>query len=120
MGKFLLAGAPAFLIAIPLNVLFVDYVHLAVPLAYAIVLILQVSANFFMCRWFVFEKGKETSFWIQFGQFFSGILFFRFGDWALYFLLTSTLSIHYVIIQIFNTVVFFVFKYFFAKRVMED
>jgi len=119
MGKFLLAGAPSFLIAIPLNVLLVDYAHLVVPLAYAIVLILQVSANYFMCRWFVFKKGKKTSLWIQFWQFLSGILVFRLGDWALYFYLTSILSIHYVVIQVFNAIVFFVFKYLYSRKVME-
>lgn len=120
MGKFLLAGLPSFLVAIPTNIFLVDYCHLPVPLAYAFVLILQVSANFFMCRWFVFKNRKETPFWVQFGQFFSGILFFRLGDWVLYSLLTGILSVHYVVIQISNTILFFALKYFFAKKVMED
>ena len=119
MGKFLLAGAPSFLAAIPLNILLVSKIGLAKPISYAIVLLLQVSANFLMCRRFVFTNRKDASILIQFGQFLSGILVFRLVDWALYSFLTSSLSIHYVIVQAFNALLLFTVKYAFSKKIME-
>jgi len=119
MGKFLLAGAPSFIVAIPLNILLVNKIGFAKPISYAIVLFLQVSANFLMCRRFVFTNRKEVSIFIQFGQFLSGILVFRLIDWALYSFIISNFSIHYAFVQIFNAFMLFTVKYTFSKRIME-
>ena len=56
---FLLVGLPAFLIAIPLNYFLVEFIQLYKPAAYLIVLLLQVTMNFFMLRWFVFKSSKD-------------------------------------------------------------
>lgn len=116
---FLFTGLPSFLIALPLNFYLVEYFNWPKPIAYALVLIVQVSINFFMCRLFVFENVAKTSLAVQYLQFMSGILAFRFFDWALYSLFTHMLPIHFTIIQIGNVVIFSLLKYRFAKRVIE-
>jgi|GEM_PF-2641150 len=76
VGKFLAAGVPAGLIALPINYMLVESAHLNKPAAYAIVLLFQVAVNFFICRHFVFEKTSSASLRTQFVQFMSGILAF--------------------------------------------
>lgn len=82
--KFLAAGLPAFLVAVPANYLLVTAADLPKGVAYAIVLVLQVSFNFMMCRWFVFKAKNERRIAVQFSRFLASILGFRVLDWALY------------------------------------
>lgn len=118
--RFLLAGLPSFVLAVPLNILFVEYVQMDKSLAYGIVLLCQVVANFFVCYYFVFEKGSDRPLLQQFWQFVVGIMAFRCGDWAVYSIATRYLPIHYVIIQVTNVIVFSLLKFGFAKRVMGE
>jgi len=119
MGAFLASGFPAFLIAIPLNWVLVKRQGWNSAAAYALVLVIQVIINFFMCRWFVFRENKAVSLRIQFCQFVSGILFFRLADWALYTVLVSGLGLYFLAVQAANTIIFAVMKYNFSRRVME-
>ncbi len=119
LTKFLLAGVPSFLLAIPLNIFLVETVHLFKPLSYAIILIIQVSINFFMCRKFVFQDHNEVSIVKQFFQFILGILTFRVIDWTLYSIAVELLEFHYILCQITNTLLLAIAKYKFSKRVIE-
>jgi putative flippase GtrA len=119
LGGFLAAGAPSFALAIPLNWLLVTRFHWNKAGAYAVVLTMQVTLNFFMCRWFVFKDRKPTPLWTQLVQFLSGIMLFRAADWALYTLLVSVFGLYFLAVQIANIVIFAVLKFEYARRVME-
>ena len=117
--KFLIAGLPAFIIAVPLNYLLVKKLNFYQPIAYAIVLIIQVTINFFMCRWIVFKERKKTSLWLQFIQFFSGIGLFRLLDWGIYVFAVEVLDIYFIAVQLFNICFFAIVKFKFSQIIME-
>ncbi len=114
---FLLAGLPSFIIAIPLNWALVEYAHLAKPLAYALVMIFQISLNFFTSRWLVFDSPPGKTFPRQFAEFFSGIAVFRMADWSLYSLLVQFTPHLYLVVQVINVVLFSFLKFLFCRKV---
>ena len=117
--KFLAAGLPSFIIAVPLNKLLVDWAHWPVAVAYAIVLIIQVTVNFFMCRFFVFEKKSATSLFREFTVFFSGIALFRLADWLVYLLLVKVFGLYYLAVQLGNVILFSVLKFLFSEKTLR-
>lgn len=117
--RFLLAGLPSFAVAVPLNWLLVARAGLGKPPAYALVLVAQVTVNFFMCRWFVFRNRNDKPLLVQFAQFVSGILAFRVADWCVYSFAVQVLGAHYLLMQLVDVVVFSLLKFAFAERVME-
>ncbi len=118
--KFLLAGCPSFLIAIPLNFFLVTEVNIPKWCSYIIVLIFQVTLNFFLCRKYVFLSNPEKSIFRQFYEFFSAVAIFRLFDWALYvFLVSQFPKVNFVVFQIFNAVFFALIKFFFCKKAIE-
>lgn len=118
--KFLLAGLPSFLVALPLNWLLVEKAELARPISYAIVLCFQVTVNFFVCRIWVFETKKDDSLLAQYLSFMAGIALFRLADWGVYTLLVSFAGLYYLAVQLANIVVFSFLKFGFSKRIMEQ
>ncbi len=119
VGKFLAAGIPAGVVALPVNYLLVESAHVNKPAAYAMVLVLQVTANFFICRHLIFEKTTASSVRTQFVQFMSGILAFRTADWAIYVLFVGFFGSYFLALQVFNAVLFAWLKFRFSERVME-
>ncbi len=117
--KFLAVGLPAFLIAVPLNWFLVETLHWPKPAAYACVLVVQVTINFFACIYFVFKRDTSKSLLSQFIIFMSGILAARVLDWGLYTLLVQTTPIHYLVIQFANVILFSLAKFAFAQRTIE-
>lgn len=117
--NFLIAGLPSFFIALPINYVLVTYFNFAKPLAYIIVLLIQVVINFFMLRRFVFKKHSTEKIYLQFIKFFSGISFFRLLDWGLYSLVVSFTSINFIFVQIANVAIFSVLKFLFSKKILE-
>jgi len=117
--KFLAVGIPAFLIAIPLNIYLVDHLGWPKPAAYALVLLIQVTINFFACILFVFKRDESRSMAAQFTLFMSGILVARLLDWGLYSVLVNTVPVHYIAIQFFNVILFSLAKFTFARRTIE-
>lgn len=117
--QFLASGLPAFVLAVPLNVLLVEVVGLPSPLSYAAVLFLQVVANFFMLRWFVFPKKSETSALRDFGALLAGVSVFRFLDWCLYTFLVSVLGLPFLWVQLGNVVLFSLARFLYAERVLR-
>lgn len=117
--KFLLAGLPAFLLAVPFNWLLVTQWQWPKGPAYAVVLLVQVTINFFLCRWFVFEKTGDRPLLAEFGAFVAGIAFFRLADWGVYYMLVNGLGLHYLAVQLMNVVLFSVLKFLYSERVMQ-
>ena len=117
--KFLLAGLPSFLVAIPVNWLLVEQLNMGKALSYACVLFMQVTINFFICRVWVFESAGRQSILVRYFQFLAGIFFFRLADWGLYTVLVSFFGLFYLGVQVFNIVIFAFLKFHFSKRVIE-
>lgn len=119
LAKFLVAGLPAFLVALPLNLFLVENLAWPKTTAYATVLVVQVTINFFACTLWVFERDRRRKLLSQFALFMSGILLARALDWGLYSLLVKITPIHYVAIQVFNVILFSLAKFAFARRAIE-
>jgi putative flippase GtrA len=119
--KFLAAGLPSFVVAVPLNYLLVDRADLHTGVAYALVLLAQVSVNFFMCRLFVFERTAiRPPIVKEFLAFVAGMAVFRLADWVVYYVLVNQVGVSYLAVQLSNVVFFAVLKFLFAERVMKD
>ncbi len=125
---FLAVGLPAFLIAFPLNFLLVDSCGLPKPLAYAIVLIVQVNINFPLCRRFVFEPAPEKSVGRQYAEFMGAVAVFRGLDWLFYTfcveafrfpLVIAGRDCYYLAYQLVNVVIFSLAKFIFCRRAIE-
>jgi len=119
VGAFLAAGLPSFALAVPLNWVLVKKLMWHTAVAYALVLLFQVTLNFFMCRWFVFRKRSDRPLMLQLGQFMSGILMFRLADWAVYAILVEVVGVYFLAAQVANVLVFAVLKFHFSKRILE-
>jgi len=119
LARFLLAGLPGFICAIALNYLLVSIIGLYQPLAYALVLVVQVSINFFLCKYFVFRCNSDKSTLHLYWLFLLNILLFRALDWLLYTALVHFWSELYLIIQLGNVVLFSLLKFKSSKRIFE-
>lgn len=117
--RFFVAGGPTFAGAVLLNFALVHWLGSGKALAYAIVLIMQTTANFFVCRVFVFEAKPAASLWKNFALFFNGIVLFRLADWMVYVLLTKYFGLPFIGAQLCNVVLFGLLKFEFARRVFE-
>lgn len=117
--RFLLGGLPAFLVAAAMNYIFVKSVGIPKPAAYAIVLVVQLVINFFVCRYFVFEVHSTFNWWRSFIVFLNGVIFFRLLDWGLYVLLTGHFHLPFLGVQLFNIALFSVLRYEFSRGIFE-
>ena len=113
--RFLLAGLPAALLAVPLNVALVGWAGWTKPWAYALVLVIQLSLNYCFCRWFVFEAPTKSSEVSAFSGFVLVVGFFRLLDWASYTFLVDRLDIWYGWLQVVNLMLFSFAKYLACK-----
>lgn len=113
---FIAVGLPAFLLAVPLNYVLVDLASWPKPLAYALVLVVQVSMNYVMCRLFVFEKTSTERVLVQYLKFMGGILGFRILDWGVFVLAVNCFGLYYLAVQLANVFIFSVGKFLFARR----
>jgi len=118
--RFLAAGVPGLLIAIPLNLLLVEILGLRKPIAYAVVLLVQVSVNFFFCLLFVFDRDKSRSLVTQYLGFLAVVGVARGMDWGLYVVLTSLVGLPYILVQLMNAFIFGVGKFVLTRRVIEQ
>jgi len=114
--KFGVSGLPSFLIAIPLNIFLVERVAIDKGVAYAVVITFQVTVNFFVCRYFAFNRKDTKSLWAEFGAFFSGIMIFRIADWGLYYFIVEVIGFpKYVLVQLINVFIFAILKFLFSE-----
>lgn len=124
----MLSGLPSFIVAVPLNYVLVEWLKIPKSPAYALVLAFQVSVNFFMVRWLVFNERTARTLLAEFLAFFSGIMLFRVADWFLYSALIhfagTMLQAHagphyYLAIQLANVVLFSILKFLFSERLFK-
>ena len=117
--RFLIAGLPAAVLAVPLNVFLVEKLDLSKPLSYAVALCTQIVINFFICRSYVFgDTGAPL--WLVFSRFFFAIGLIRLLDWLAYFYLFPFFGRWYVLLQLGNLVIFSVLKFFLARLALES
>lgn len=119
LGRFLIAGVPTFVLALPLNYALVEWAHMSKEWAYGLVLFFQVTVNFLICRFVVFERGSAIPLWKQYGLFTGGILFFRLADWCLYYVLVQVVGLYYIGVQLFNAGLFSLVKFGYARKIMK-
>lgn len=117
--RFLLSGLPSFLIAIPLNIFLVELIDLPKILAYCLVLLLQITLNFFMLQRFTFRCDQQQSSLRKFRHFMLGIIIFRILDAMLYAFLVQRLGLYYILAQILNVGLFSIAKFLFSQYVFE-
>lgn len=115
---FFLAGLPAFLISLALNWIFVSRLNFSISLSYGLVLVIQISINFFLCDKFVFDDFNKTNKFIKFIKFLIIIIFFRLLDFICYLIMVNFFNFYFLFVQIINTIFIGLFKYLFVKRVM--
>lgn len=116
--RFLLAGLPGLIVAIFLNLLLLR-LGWPGPLAYAVVLVIQVCINFFFCLFFVFERSVERHIVGLFFVFVSGILLWRVLEWLLYVAATELADVPHIMAQLGCGAVFALAKFVFARRTIE-
>ncbi|MDD3283112.1 MAG: GtrA family protein [Candidatus Cloacimonetes bacterium] len=116
--RFLASGLPSFLIAIPLNVFLVQVLGIHKVWAYCLVLLFQITLNFFVLKRFTFME-SEGSALRKFGLFMPGIILFRILDAGLYALLVQVWGVYYILAQLINVVIFSMAKFIFSKYVFE-
>ena len=117
--KFLLAGLPSASLAIPLNILLVEFGTVNKPFAYGIVIVFQIFLNFCFINKYVFKNKKNKLIILSFLKFFFGILIFRILDWFIYIQLLSLFPNIYVIIQLFNIAIFSMIKFKYTKFILN-
>lgn len=117
--QFMASGLPSFLLALVLNYVLVSKEHWNKSLTYGLLLVLQVTINFFLCRRWVFERRDTRTLWKEFGAFFTGIMAFRCGDWLVYTLLTLVIPHYYLAVQCGNVAIFGVLKFLFSERLFK-
>ena len=117
--KFMASGLPSFLLAVPLNYALVEWAGWNKSLVYALLMTLQVSVNFFICRRWVFGRRDNRALAREFRDFFAGIMLFRCGDWLVYTLLTHLFPRYYLLAQCGNVVLFGLLKFLFSERLFQ-
>ena len=115
--KFLLAGLPSALLAIPMNIFFVEIGKINKTFSYGIVILLQIIVNFIFIRNYVFNYKKNR--FTSFTKFFFGILIFRFMDLIIYSQLINLFPKFYIFIQLTNIVIFSVIKFKYTKYILN-
>jgi len=114
--KYMSGGIPAFLMAIALNWLLVDKLHIHVLLAYVFVLTFQIMVNFLICHYLVFNKKSKPTLKLL-GEFSFYVLFFQGLTWITYAIMVKWLSIYYILAQLINIGVLSIFKFIWASRI---
>ena len=117
--KFLIAGAPSALLAIPLNIILVEIGQLNKPISYSIVIFFQILMNFCFLKKYVFKNKKNELIIISFLKFFFGILIFRTFDWFVYIKITGVYPDIYIIIQVINITIFSMIKFKYSKLIFN-
>lgn len=120
LGRFLAAGVPAFVVAVLVNRWLVELLHWPAPAAYALALYLQMTANFFVCRLFVFDIDPTKPVFRQYLHFLAGLLVFRLADWAVYTVLVEVAGVYYLAAQLINIAIFSLARFKFLSALFES
>lgn len=115
----MMSGGPAFFLAMILNFLLVEYLHILVPVAYCAILIFQLFLNFVIIKLFVFNSGGKLFDLKEMFTFFSGVLGFRALDLVLYTFLTAYIGVYFMYAQVGNMVLFSIARFLFAEKIID-
>ena len=115
--KFLLAGLPSALLAIPLNIILVEIGEVNKTISYGFVIFLQILVNFIFINNYVF-KYKNNRF-TSFIKFFFGIVIFRAFDLIIYSQLINLFPKLYILIQLSNIAIFSMIKFKYSKFILN-
>lgn len=118
-ARFLVSGIPAFLVAIPMNWILVRNIGLPRAIAYALVLLFQMTLNFALCRRFVFGISERSTWFREFAAFAAGNSIIRTLDWFIYTTIVAFYPSFYILVQLGNLVVFSLLKYAFVRHVFS-
>jgi len=117
--KFMLSGAPSFVLAVFFNIVLVEHYHVYIPLAYCVILAFQLFMNFVILKLFVFKSGSRLFDPREMMTFFSGVLGLRILDWLLYIFLTNWLLVYFLYAQIGNMALFSACRFMFAELILD-
>jgi putative flippase GtrA len=117
--KFLAAGVPGLVIAFSANIFFVEILKWPKPVAYAIVVWLQLTSGFVLCRLFVFTDTQDAPFLKAYIDFSVRIGLIRLGDWSVYTALVELVHVPYVAAQVINLAIFPVVKFLSVRSVFH-
>ncbi len=118
--RFGMAGLPGFILAIPLNIALIEWAHWRKPLAYLLVVWMQMTAGFIMCHYFVFERDQRRSLLRAYLQFAGSMALIRTADWGTYTALVEWARIPYVLAQLCCTAIFLFVKFVSAKAIFRS
>jgi putative flippase GtrA len=115
--KFLIAGVPGLVLAFSANIFFVEILRWPKPVAYAIVVWLQLTVGFVLCRFFVFTYGQEVPFLKAYVDFSLRIGLIRLADWSLYTALVELVHVPYLAAQVINLAIFPAVKFLSVRSI---
>jgi putative flippase GtrA len=110
-AAFLATGVPAFLLAVPLNYILVNYIGLSHELSYVIVLLISQIINFVLVKIFVFRGWKKNSPQKQVLYFVVTTSLIRLLDWLVYVVMVEYASVYFIVAQLTNVVAFSVLRF---------
>jgi putative flippase GtrA len=93
------------------------YAGLPKPLAYAIVILAQVTLNFSLVRRFVFSPEGDAR--VQFVQFVSAISAVRVLDWITYTVLVTYVGMSFILAQVLCVGVFAALKFLLSEKIFR-
>ena len=114
--KFLLAGLPSALLAIPLNIVLVEIGEVNKTISYGLVIFLQILVNFIFINNYVFKYNNRFT---SFIKFFFGIVIFRAFDLIIYSQLINLFPKLYILIQLSNIAIFSMIKFKYSKLILN-
>lgn len=114
--KFLLAGLPSALLAIPLNIVLVEIGEVNKTISYGLVIFLQILLNFIFINNYVFKYNNRFT---SFIKFFFGIIIFRAFDLIIYSQMITLFPKLYILIQLSNIAIFSMIKFKYSKFILN-
>ena len=114
--KFLLAGLPSALLAIPLNIVLVEIGEVNKTISYGLVIFLQILLNFIFINNYVFKYNNRFT---SFIKFFFGIIIFRAFDLIIYSQMITLFPKLYILIQLSNVAIFSMIKFKYSKFILN-
>jgi putative flippase GtrA len=100
-------------------VLLVERFHWPKPCAYALVVWMQMTSGFLMCRYVVFADGRGVPILRAYVQFAASMAVIRVADWSVYTFAVEFLKLPYVAVQIATTAIFISIKFLSAKAIFS-
>jgi putative flippase GtrA len=117
--KFVVAGMPGLVIAFSANIFLVEIFKWPKPVAYAIVVWLQLTSGFVLCRLFVFTDTQDVALLKAYINFSIRIGLIRLADWSVYTTLVELLHVPYLAAQVINLAIFPVVKFLSVRSVFH-